>query len=1140
MRIRKIRLTLLGIVILLATIPIFGQVDSGVDLQKMVQIPASPEAAGFQQYGNTSVNLHLGRPSVSIPIHVHQGREMQLPIMLSYASGGIKTLQMASNVGLGWTLIGSGSINRQKLGMADDDGESASYGPENTLNQGFIDNLTIHQSDPSVPRSTANLNLLFTLQEETQKMQADLQPDVYSFNTANGFSGTIYYDYKNAVAYCIEDPTVKVEATLNTAGVPIGWLLYDASGTQYHFTVKEYTQYSYSGGSTEYESSYISSWFLDKMVSPNGKDTYEFNYTENAYWQYQEDLHTITGIENRPSPAGGGSGLGQACPAVPGVESLSSGSNYKVKTQYLSSIEWNDKTIINLGYTGNRLDLPSGQEVDHILVSNGLENLKKVNFQYSHFGSTSNGEITTAERIKLRLKLDAISVDGLFGTPETGIQAWALAYYDETNVPPRNTKGVDYWGYYNGNDGNNSLVPPGKFSTFNYGGANRYPDFNATRAGTLKSIHYPTGGHNEFIYELNGYSETSQSVQTNTQYLAMVDGGIDLNDPYDYVGYGLEAPKAVTGTFTIDDNTEDFLVSILATGTLSGGDVYVHVFPDIISWNHAHAQQVSGGIDQVFDELEMANSQTISIDGLTNGTYRYLIYNSIANSTVEISYTETTTITAGSNISIGGLRVESIESYTKTGELAGKRQFEYDEAQIQKDLDFDDIKQTKVRNGGIDYTCTSYYRYSNNRSTDVGKDISYGKVTERLVDGNNTNGRTVHYFINEDLRTLNPYSMHRILNGREMKQEVFDAADTPLMITENTYAQQQLSGTGGIFTPAKGAYFITNETVVGYRRKINGSAGEQSYEYIPWHTSGNMPPGCTSSLCDYGSWAIYQAYPFQMDSYFSKLESSITTQFLDGNSLMSLTTYDHNETSHFQLISQTMEDSQGDTWTNKRYYPNDVSSITSLPNGDLESDELIAINKMKENHQINSVLQTEQTKNTSTLISSQRTNYKFEHGRVQPESIETAKATNGFQTRLRFNSYYENGNPKEVSQEGGQKIVYLWAYNNTFPVAKIDNANYSDVSAVIDQSILDNPDNDTALRLELDKLRTAPSLKYAMVTTMTYKLGVGMTSQTSPNGITSYFEYDSFGRLKYIRDQDGNILKANEYEYKVNANTTGN
>lgn len=64
----------------------------------------------------------------------------------------------------------------------------------------------------------------------------------------------------------------------------------------------------------------------------------------------------------------------------------------------------------------------------------------------------------------------------------------------------------------------------------------------------------------------------------------------------------------------------------------------------------------------------------------------------------------------------------------------------------------------------------------------------------------------------------------------------------------------------------------------------------------------------------------------------------------------------------------------------------------------------------------------------------------------------------------------------------------------------------------------------------IDELRLYPS--DAQMTTYTYKPLVGITSSTDAKGQTSYYEYDDFQRLKWIKDQEGNIIKTMDYHYQ--------
>ena len=80
------------------------------------------------------------------------------------------------------------------------------------------------------------------------------------------------------------------------------------------------------------------------------------------------------------------------------------------------------------------------------------------------------------------------------------------------------------------------------------------------------------------------------------------------------------------------------------------------------------------------------------------------------------------------------------------------------------------------------------------------------------------------------------------------------------------------------------------------------------------------------------------------------------------------------------------------------------------------------------------------------------------------------------------------------------------------------------------QSVYLRVDNNGGGNVWFDDLRLYPA--DAEMTTYTYKPLVGMTSQMDTNGRVTYYEYDGFGRLNYIRDHNSNILKRIDYKFR--------
>ena len=66
----------------------------------------------------------------------------------------------------------------------------------------------------------------------------------------------------------------------------------------------------------------------------------------------------------------------------------------------------------------------------------------------------------------------------------------------------------------------------------------------------------------------------------------------------------------------------------------------------------------------------------------------------------------------------------------------------------------------------------------------------------------------------------------------------------------------------------------------------------------------------------------------------------------------------------------------------------------------------------------------------------------------------------------------------------------------------------------------------------IDEVRLYP--QDAFMTTYTYQPQVGMTSKCDERGQVTYYEYDALNRLQAIRDNNNNIVKIIEYNYKSN------
>jgi YD repeat-containing protein len=126
------------------------------------------------------------------------------------------------------------------------------------------------------------------------------------------------------------------------------------------------------------------------------------------------------------------------------------------------------------------------------------------------------------------------------------------------------------------------------------------------------------------------------------------------------------------------------------------------------------------------------------------------------------------------------------------------------------------------------------------------------------------------------------------------------------------------------------------------------------------------------------------------------------------------------------------------------------------------------------------------------------------------------------------------GNVLQQRNADGLTVSYLWSSDGLRRLAEIAGATYEEAIAARGNMYLDvvTPDNAYLDNMHLLRQR----LPQALITNYTYKHLVGMTSQTDPNGKTTYYEYDDLNRLKTVRDHQRNVLKEYGYHYHPPAN----
>lgn len=425
--------------------------------------PCSPEAAAIQRLAEFPMDYSTGVPNISVPVFEISVGEWSLPVAISYNASGVRVQEVASPVGLGWTLDAGGVVTRAIKGNVDDAHDMVfrnEYDVDVALTNHQFTNYEMHRIAIGA--------------------SGDTESDRYSYSFG-GRSGCFRRNVRDMSLRTIPYSAVRVE---EVAG---GFVITDTDGTRWHFTQEELSQDPATSDATP-----VTSWHPTKVVPAGKRDSLLFTYRSGrSYVTTSVTDFSVVGPSFEPS-SGPYPGLDFHPYAPSGWRSTTA---YAFQPMLLSTISWGGNTM-TFDYTEDREDFSftSGplSRLARVTVCNRLgDTIRVAELHNRHYkGSTSKDK---------RMLLDSIVFMGSGG--ERTRYAFA---YNATQLPQYagqdNNCHEDFWGYYNGTN-SWTWIPASCSTTSSVN--NRRPNAGYAAASILERIDHPTGCSTVLEYEGN-------------------------------------------------------------------------------------------------------------------------------------------------------------------------------------------------------------------------------------------------------------------------------------------------------------------------------------------------------------------------------------------------------------------------------------------------------------------------------------------------------------------------------------------------------------------------------------------------------------------------------------------------------------
>lgn len=518
--------------------------------------------------------------------------------------------------------------------------------------------------------------------------------------------------------------------------------------------------------------------------------------------------------------------------------------------------------------------------------------------------------------------------------------------------------------------------------------------------------------------------------------------------------------------------------------------------------------------DTNFVQAELLNRITYPTGGYTEFEYEPNVY----STTVQ---TWPFTTVTGANRITGGVRIKRATDYAGPGQKALSKRYHYVKNYLSGGTTSSGVLSwqpiyyeqlagevkppaqysgwTSTFRGNIEMTTWSSNPIFPLGAT-RGNHVTYSEVTVAYEDG----GASVYKYKNYD----NGYNDHPVVEKVSDNATLKEFWKEEEGISMDIERGQPLSEEHYDATKAikKRTLYEYNDDTARFRNHVRVLA--QTFNSIK--KAGIPSLRLTASL-------IYTYYPY--------LKKETETVFENGQQLTSSIDYLYDTA--YRLVKQVKTvSSDGKTLTRINKYPADMGTTAPYPK--MVSAGLLGV-----------LVSTEQQSNGIQINKDQTDfaeNLSPNTALILPQAAKTQFKGGNQIINGEYLQYDVKGNVASTAVPGGPNTCYIYSYNYLYPVAKIVNADYATVVAVLGgQQAVDNFSasipSESSLQLFLQPLRTATALSAARVYTYAYHLLNGMTTETDPNNRNTYYGYDYMGRLNMVKDQDRNILRKLCYNY---------